>query len=125
MHLLKSNGKRVKITSDNYPRKYTAGARCRFLLKADSVGQTVQIAVKKMITESGPDGCNRNTDNLIIMASESCDIEDLAEAPIVMGPLCGKYKRKTWSTRHRSVCVYFKADDDSRRGKFLLEAYAS
>jgi len=95
-------------------------------VKTAKPGQKIHLSVKRFKTEGKVNGapCSRDSDNLVIIASENCDIDNFSESSIVVGPLCGKFKKQVWKTNESSICIYFKADSDNNRGKFLLEAFA-
>jgi len=116
---------RVEIKSENFPKKYDANTKCGYHVKTHKPGQKIHLSVKRFKTEGKTNGaCSRDSDNLVVVASENCDIENFSEKSIVVGPLCGKFKKQVWKTNESSICIYFKADSDNNRGKFLLEAFA-
>merc|ERR1711879_14583 len=118
---LQVNSRGVRITTENYPRLYSASSQCRWHVSGKS-GKNVSFYLRLFRTERSSK-CDRNNDNLVIFEAPNCDTETLQTAPI-WGSLCGYKRRGHYYTGLKSACFAFIADGDSKRNRgFQLQVY--
>merc|ERR1712025_790529 len=110
------------IGTEGFPKKYSKKSQCRwhFSKRKDDGDDTTtkfKITVNRMKLESKNNICNKNNDNLYILASPDCATTSLVtNVSTFEKVLCGTPKKQPIVIYAHDICIVFKADGDKYRG---------